>query len=197
DEEHGFAGQAVVGAVQGDGGGGAGDRVGDLLAGGKRALDSADGRIRHGSTPGVVRGSIKAPGWCSTTTGGRLARCHKPIFMWRLSQHAPWNPAAWPTMCGHSRCGIMPPMTDRLEVTAQAHREAVAEEAAALAALKEAQAHRKAAGTKVAQTRAPLAEAIVEAARTGMRQVDIVRISGYNREHVRRICRAAGVEPVE
>jgi hypothetical protein len=84
-------------------------------------------------------------------------------------------------------------MTDRLEAAAKAHREAVAEEAAALAALREAQARRKDAGAKVAETRGPLAEAIVEAARTGVRQVDLVRISGYNREHVRRICRDAGI----
>jgi len=40
-----------------------------------------------------------------------------------------------------------------------------------------------------------LAAAIVAAARAGMRQVEIVKVSGYTREQVRRICRAAGVEP--
>jgi hypothetical protein len=34
----------------------------------------------------------------------------------------------------------------------------------------------------------------VEAARDGMRQVDIVRKTGYTRERVRQICRAAGIE---
>ena len=37
-----------------------------------------------------------------------------------------------------------------------------------------------------------LATAIVEAARSGVRQVEIVRVTGYTRERVRQICRAAG-----
>ncbi len=45
--------------------------------------------------------------------------------------------------------------------------------------------------------RPQLADAIVEAARGGMRQAEIVRITGYTREMVRRICRAAGVEPTD
>jgi hypothetical protein len=40
-----------------------------------------------------------------------------------------------------------------------------------------------------------LAAAIVEAAKSGTRQSDIVRVTGYTRETVRRICRDAGVEP--
>lgn len=47
----------------------------------------------------------------------------------------------------------------------------------------------------VEQARAELATAIVGAARAGMRQVEIVQISGYTRENVRRILRSAGVEP--
>ncbi|MFC7382837.1 hypothetical protein [Sphaerisporangium rhizosphaerae] len=39
-----------------------------------------------------------------------------------------------------------------------------------------------------------LARAIVEAARDGVRQVDIVKATGYTRERVRQICRAAGIE---
>lgn len=88
-------------------------------------------------------------------------------------------------------------MTNHLDEAAAAHRDAVAKEEAALQALKEAQARRKAAGAKVAETRAPLAAAIIEEARAGTRQVDIVRRSGYTRERVRQICRAAGVEPAE
>lgn len=42
-----------------------------------------------------------------------------------------------------------------------------------------------------------LAVAIAEAARAGTRQAEIVRITGYTRERVRQICRAAGVEPGE
>jgi hydrogenase maturation factor len=91
----------------------------------------------------------------------------------------------------------MPHVTDRLEIAAAAYREAIAEEAEAKAAMQEAQARRAAAGARVMQARAPLAEAIVEAARAGRRQVEIARVSGYNREHIRRICRAAGIEPAE
>lgn len=47
---------------------------------------------------------------------------------------------------------------------------------------------------RVEDTRHRLAEAIVEAARDGMRQRDIVAITGYNRERVRQIVRAAGIE---
>ena len=42
-----------------------------------------------------------------------------------------------------------------------------------------------------------LAEAIAAAARAGTKQAEIVRVSGYTREQVRRICRAAGIEPAE
>jgi hypothetical protein len=41
--------------------------------------------------------------------------------------------------------------------------------------------------------RQALADLIVEAARAGMRQVDIVKATGYTRESVRKICRDAGV----
>lgn len=45
--------------------------------------------------------------------------------------------------------------------------------------------------------RPELAAAIVAAARAGTRQADIVRVTGYTRERVRQICRAAGIEPGE
>lgn len=48
---------------------------------------------------------------------------------------------------------------------------------------------------KVVTARERLADAIVAAADAGMRQVDIVRITGYTRERVRQILRAGGVEP--
>jgi hypothetical protein len=41
------------------------------------------------------------------------------------------------------------------------------------------------------ERRAALAEAIVAAARAGRPQVEIVAVTGYAREHVRRIVRAA------
>ncbi|WP_242892528.1 hypothetical protein [Actinomadura litoris] len=43
--------------------------------------------------------------------------------------------------------------------------------------------------------REKLADAMADAARAGMTPTEIIEISGYTREHVRRILRAAGVEP--
>ncbi|WP_406072368.1 hypothetical protein [Micromonospora sp. NBC_01638] len=48
---------------------------------------------------------------------------------------------------------------------------------------------------KVTEARDRLADAIVEAARAGMRQIDIVRVTGYTRERVRQILRAHGITP--
>lgn len=48
---------------------------------------------------------------------------------------------------------------------------------------------------EVGHAREALAQAIVAAARDGMRQVTIVKITGYSRERVRQILRAGGVEP--
>jgi hypothetical protein len=47
---------------------------------------------------------------------------------------------------------------------------------------------------KVGRARESLAEAIVAAARDGMKQVVIVKITGYSRERVRQILRAGGIE---
>lgn len=48
--------------------------------------------------------------------------------------------------------------------------------------------------TALDAARTELADAIVEAARAGTRQTDIARTTGYTREQVRRICRAAGLQ---
>ncbi|MGI5273117.1 hypothetical protein ACQEUU_37795 [Nonomuraea sp. CA-218870] len=48
---------------------------------------------------------------------------------------------------------------------------------------------------ELAEARRELAETIVDAARARVPQKRIVTISGYTREHVRRICRTAGIEP--
>lgn len=40
-----------------------------------------------------------------------------------------------------------------------------------------------------------LAAAIVAATKAGVRQTEIVRVTGYTRERVRQILRAGGVEP--
>lgn len=79
-------------------------------------------------------------------------------------------------------------MPRSLDDAANAYRQAQAELADARARIGQARA-------KVDKTRDELAEAIVDAARSGMRQVEIVRRSGYTRESVRRILRAGGVEP--
>lgn len=46
---------------------------------------------------------------------------------------------------------------------------------------------------KAEEARETLADAIVQAARDGMRQVEIVKMTGYTRESVRQICRRAGL----
>ena len=48
---------------------------------------------------------------------------------------------------------------------------------------------------RVSQTRKRLHAAIVAAGRGGTRVRDLARVTGYNRETVRRILRAGGVEP--
>lgn len=48
---------------------------------------------------------------------------------------------------------------------------------------------------RLVDARAELADAIVAAAEDGMRQRDIIKITGYSRERVRQILRAGGVEP--
>lgn len=49
--------------------------------------------------------------------------------------------------------------------------------------------------TELDLAREKLAEAMVAAAFAGMPQTEIIRISGYTREHVRRILRAGGFDP--
>jgi len=79
-------------------------------------------------------------------------------------------------------------MPSRLDDAANAFRQAQAN-------LADARGRVGSARTQVDRARVELAEAIVDAARSGMRQVDIVRVSGYTRESVRRILRAGGIEP--
>ena len=50
-------------------------------------------------------------------------------------------------------------------------------------------AHRRAA-RRAEQTRAALHAVIAEAASQGVRQTDLVKITGYTRERIRQICRA-------
>ncbi len=81
-------------------------------------------------------------------------------------------------------------MTDRLEELAREFAAARAESADLRPRLEAAQ-------KRLTELRPQIAEAIVAAARDGWRQADIVRVTGYTRERVRQICRAAGVEPSE
>lgn len=66
---------------------------------------------------------------------------------------------------------------------------------AAQAAVEAAQRRVGQARTQADATRVQLHEAIVAAAEGGMRQVDLVRATGYTRERIRQILRAGGVEP--
>jgi uncharacterized membrane protein len=81
-------------------------------------------------------------------------------------------------------------MTSRLEELAR-------EFAAARTESAELRPRLAAAQKRLTDLRPQIADAIVDAARGGTKQADIVRITGYSRERVRQICRAAGVEPVE
>jgi hypothetical protein len=74
-----------------------------------------------------------------------------------------------------------------LERAAQAYADAQAAVVEAQQALADVRAD-------VPGARQRLAEAIVAATLAGARQVDVMRVSGYSREQVRRILRAAGVE---
>lgn len=89
--------------------------------------------------------------------------------------------------------------SDPLAAAAKAYAADLAAEKAAIRAVEEARRQRQAAGVKVNATRDELAEQIVQAAKDGVRQRDILeRLGGvYTRESVRRICRLAGVDPTE
>ncbi len=80
----------------------------------------------------------------------------------------------------------------KLDDAVRAYRDSEATIARAEAAAK---ARVKAARQARTEARRRLAEAIVEAANEGMRQVEIIRITGYSRERVRTILREGGVEP--
>jgi CRP-like cAMP-binding protein len=77
-----------------------------------------------------------------------------------------------------------------LEMAAQAYADAQA----AVVDAQQALADRRA---DVPVARQRLADAIVAATRAGVRQRDIVDVTGYSRESVRRILRAAGVEAAD
>lgn len=76
----------------------------------------------------------------------------------------------------------------QLDDAAAAYRDAVARLDAARRAVPLAR-------NAVAEARTMLADAMVEAARGGMSQTEIIKRSGYTRERVRQILRAGGIEP--
>jgi hypothetical protein len=76
----------------------------------------------------------------------------------------------------------------QLDDAASAYRAAVGRLDAARQAVPVARA-------AVAEARSVLATAMVEAARGGMTQTEIIKRSGYTRERVRQILRAGGIEP--
>jgi hypothetical protein len=92
----------------------------------------------------------------------------------------------WPHRYG---CLTTAVLTD-LEQATKAYADAQAAVVDAQLALAERRAD-------VPAARQRLAEAIVAASKAGVRQRDIVDTTGYSRESVRRILRAAGVEPAD
>ncbi|MCY1141716.1 hypothetical protein OWR29_27275 [Actinoplanes sp. Pm04-4] len=77
-------------------------------------------------------------------------------------------------------------MLKDLETAARAYADAQA-------AVVEAQETLAARRADVPEARQRLADTIVAAAQAGVRQRDIVDVTGYSREQVRRILRAAGI----
>lgn len=80
----------------------------------------------------------------------------------------------------------------QLDDAAKAYRAA---EAAVVRAESAARARIEAARRERVAARERLHAAIVAAGREGMKQTEIMRVSGYSRERVRSILRAGGVEP--
>lgn len=79
-------------------------------------------------------------------------------------------------------------MAHRLDQAVRAYRDAQSRAAASEQRAADDRA-------EVIRKRDALIEAIVAAGQAGMRQVDIIKITGYSRERVRQILRAGGVEP--
>lgn len=71
--------------------------------------------------------------------------------------------------------------------------EAVQAYRAAEDTLRRIESDRVTARAAVELAREALVEAIAEALRSGMRQVDVARMTGYSRERIRQIARAAGI----
>lgn len=59
--------------------------------------------------------------------------------------------------------------------------------------LEAASTRHKTAQEELKEARTQLAELIVTAAKEGVRQTEIVKVTGYTRESVRKICRDAGI----
>lgn len=86
---------------------------------------------------------------------------------------------------------------DPLRVAAAAYRAAREAEATAKRKADRARAAHSDAHRETDRMRVALAEAIATAARKGTGNAEIRKVTGYTRERVRQICRAAGVEAPE
>ncbi len=86
---------------------------------------------------------------------------------------------------------------DPLAPVLQAAQDLNAAVAGKTTAAEEARATVAAARERERQARAELHRRMVEAARAGVAQLDIIRASGLTREAVRRILRAGGIGPAD
>jgi hypothetical protein len=129
----------------------------------------------------------------TTRAGGRL-KCQTSLNPVRPNGATMGRPNPARSRSANCDHGIVPDVTsgDDLADAVAAYRHARADidaardQAAQIIADAKAEAERR---------RAMLADAIVRAARAGMRQRDIVEITGYNRERIRQVVRDAGIEP--
>src|SRR6266852_502166 len=90
-----------------------------------------------------------------------------------------------------------PAPVDPLEAATRAYQESRRTEDAAKRRVDRARQVVSTAHETTERHRVALADAIVAEARRGRGNAEIRRVTGYTRERVRQICRAAGVEPAE
>ena len=80
----------------------------------------------------------------------------------------------WPTVCGIIAIMVTTDPAEPIKAAVAAHRRAA---------------------KRAEQTLAALHAAIAEAASQGVRQTELVKITGYTRERIRQICRAGWISP--
>lgn len=135
---------------------------------------------------------VKAPGLRTTMPGLSwvvvriLVRTANPPWSGRMGGDERRGLDAtpvWPTMCGMTSRLFVPPLVGHLRIC---ETDAVTDPqlAAALGAYRRAE---KTLDTRRDELFKTIGAAVVE---RGVRQLDIVKQTGYTREHVRRICKA-------